>query len=87
MQLTYTGELSAPDESVLVLVYHDSAHEERTNREQDVCAEGAHRPPPADRPLLQPPAHVVEVPARDAEQPRLPQAQAGEAAQNGTEKR
>ena len=87
MQLTYTGELSAPDESVLVLVDHDAAHEERAEHEQDVGLEGANHPPPADRPLLQPPAHVVEVLARDAQHRRLPQAQAGEAPENGTAKR
>lgn len=87
MQLTYAGELSAPDKSVLVLVDHDAAHEERAEHEQDVGLEGADHPLPADRPLLQPPAHAVEVLARDAQQPRLPQAQAGEAAENGTAKR
>ena len=86
MQLTNAGELAAPDESVLVLVYHDATHEEGANHEQDVGLEGADHPAPADRPLLQPPAHVVEVLARGAQHRRLPQAQAGEAAEYGTEK-
>ena len=38
------------------------------------------------RPLLQPPAHVVEVLTRGAQHRRLPQAQAGEAVEYGTEK-
>ena len=84
--LTYARELAAPDESVIVLVDHDAAHAKRAEHEQDVGVEGADHPPPPDRPLLQLHAGVVEVLAGDAQQPRLPQAQAGEAAENGTEK-
>ena len=85
--LTYARDLTAPDESVIVLVDHDAADAKRAEHEQDVGVEGADHPPPPDRPLLQLQAGVVEVLAGDAQQPRLPQTQAGEAAENGTAKR